>query len=425
MDGIGRLCVRCQAQLGPGARFCPQCGLRAGAGVPAATAFAATAEDQPPGPAAAGGSGATIAAALAGGPGAPAKPWPSRPLRDPLPTGPPDEPAPSAASMADTRCDLILPAAPPAAPPPADQPSAYRPPAYPPPYPPPPDHQPAGPVTAAQPVAVSAPPYPPPGGPPGGPPRQPPRRHDRNRSGSSLTWWILLSVLLIGGAAASVVAEHPFSHLSAADTGGAAGGTATGSAAPAAISASASPVTSSSLTSGPSAGATGSGTGAPASGGSTAPPPAAVPRQQAAAGLATLLSQSIAARAAIIRAAADVADCGPGLDADPQAFQDVAASRQSLLASLSALPGRTALPAGLLSDLTGAWQASVSADQAYARWATDEISKGCVRDDTGDPAYQAAQVPDQSATRDKTAFAAAWNQIAASYGLTQYQPGQL
>jgi len=138
-----------------------------------------------------------------------------------------------------------------------------------------------------------------------------------------------------------------------------------------------------------------------------------------------MLTQSVSDRKAISSAASDVANCGPSLASDPKVFDDAATSRKALLASLGTVPGRAELPPALIADLTGAWQASIAADQAYARWATDEIGKGCVTDDTSDPGYQATQTPNADATKDKTAFTAAWDPIAARYGLTEYQPGQL
>ena len=84
-----------------------------------------------------------------------------------------------------------------------------------------------------------------------------------------------------------------------------------------------------------------------------------------------------------------------------------------------------AAPPALASDLTNAWQASIAADQAYAEWANDEIAKTCVPNDTTDPGYLATETPNTNATKYKTAFVAQWNPIAAQYGLTQYQQGQL
>ena len=69
-------------------------------------------------------------------------------------------------------------------------------------------------------------------------------------------------------------------------------------------------------------------------------------------------------------------------------------------------------------------QAPVRSDQPYARWAADEVAQGCLAGETG-PGYQAVVASDSTATAYKTAFTAAWNPLAARYGLTEYQPGQL
>jgi hypothetical protein len=233
-------------------------------------------------------------------------------------------------------------------------------------------------------------------------PRQPPRRHDRGSSGVPLAVWIVLLVLLVGGAAAALKIAHPFSHT----------GTGSGTAARtgASGSASGSPTTSH------------GGTASPGTASGTA---TAATERQAAAGVAALLSQSAADRTATSAAASDIASCGPKLRSDAAVFASAVTSRQALLSKLAALPGRAALPPALVTDLTKAWQASITADQAYTKWANDELAKTCVPQDTADPGFQATVAPNQQATTDKTQFAAAWNPVAAQYGLTRYQPGQL
>jgi hypothetical protein len=213
--------------------------------------------------------------------------------------------------------------------------------------------------------------------------------------------WIVLVVLLAGGAGAVLKLAHPFSHTNAGTGSGAtagASGTSSRSAAP------------------------GGGSASPGKPSGSA---AAATEQQSAAGVAALLSQSAADRTTTSAAANDVASCGPNLKTDPAAFAKAVSSRQALLAKLAAVPGRATLPPALITNLTGAWQASIAADQAYAKWANDELAKTCVPNDTADPGYQATVTPDQQATTDKTQFAAAWQAVAAKYGLTQYKPGQL
>jgi hypothetical protein len=219
-----------------------------------------------------------------------------------------------------------------------------------------------------------------------------------------LAVWIVLAVLLAGGAGAVLKLAHPFSHASGQGSTGTASGAATGGAA------SGSPA------------ASGSGTASRGTPSGTAP---AATEQQAAAGVAALLSQSAADRTATNSAAIDIASCGPNLKTDPAVFGKAVSSRQALLAKLTALPGHAALPPAVVTDLTNAWQASIAADQAYVKWANDELAKTCVPNDTSDPGEQATVTPNQQATTDKTQFAAAWQPVAAKYGLTQYQPGKL
>jgi len=148
-------------------------------------------------------------------------------------------------------------------------------------------------------------------------------------------------------------------------------------------------------------------------------------RQQAAQALAGLLAQSGTDRAAITRAFNAVADCSSGLTQDETVFSTAAASRQTLLGKLAALPDSSALPAGMLSDLTMAWQVSDQADQDLADWTQDEISRGCSTNYKSDANYQAATGPDDQATTDKKAFVALWTPIAEQYGLPVYQYSQL
>jgi Protein kinase domain len=153
--------------------------------------------------------------------------------------------------------------------------------------------------------------------------------------------------------------------------------------------------------------------------------PAAPTRRQAAQGLAVLLAQSGTDRAAVTQAVSAVQDCSPGLSQDETVFSDAAASHQDLLGKLAALPGRSALPASMLQDLTTAWQVSGEADQDFARWTQDEISRGCSTNYQSDANYQDAMAPDNQATADKKAFVGQWTAIANEYGLPVYQYNQI
>jgi hypothetical protein len=147
-------------------------------------------------------------------------------------------------------------------------------------------------------------------------------------------------------------------------------------------------------------------------------------RRQAAVRLSGLLAQSVTDRAAVIDAAADVRGCGPSLRQDARTFASAASSRQRLLSRLGSLPGRSLLPAAMLPDLTGAWQASAQVDTDLAQWAEGKIAHGCPGNSRSDARLRASYVPEGQATAGKQAFASLWNPVARRYGLTTYQPNQ-
>lgn len=142
--------------------------------------------------------------------------------------------------------------------------------------------------------------------------------------------------------------------------------------------------------------------------------------QAAADSLSNLLTQSVTDRSSIVAAVADAQGCGSNLNQDPQILQNAATSRQNLLSQLANLSGASNLPQNLVANLRGAWQSSMEADSAYAKYAQDQIANGCVKNDTADPNYQAAIGPDGQATNYKQAFVALWNPIAMQYGLPTY-----
>jgi hypothetical protein len=147
-------------------------------------------------------------------------------------------------------------------------------------------------------------------------------------------------------------------------------------------------------------------------------------RRQAAVRLSGLLAQSVTDRTAVIDAAADVRGCGSSLRQDARTFARAASSRQRLLSQLGSLPGRSLLPAAMLPDLTGAWQASARVDTDLARWAEDNITRGCHGGTRSDASLRASHAPEGQAAAGKQAFASLWNPLARQYGLTTYQPNQ-
>ena len=147
-------------------------------------------------------------------------------------------------------------------------------------------------------------------------------------------------------------------------------------------------------------------------------------RRQAAARLSGLLALSVTDRTAVIDAVADVRGCGRSLSQDARTFANAAGSRQRLLSRLGSLPGRSLLPAAMLADLTGAWQASAQVDTDLARWAADKAARGCHHNGRSDADLRASYVPESQADAAKLAFARQWNPVARLYGLTTYQRNQ-
>jgi hypothetical protein len=149
-------------------------------------------------------------------------------------------------------------------------------------------------------------------------------------------------------------------------------------------------------------------------------------QHQAAAQLAGLLSQSGNDRGSVINAVDDIQNCGKTLAQDEQVLARAASNRRALLTRLGSLPGRSTLPAAMVSDLTAAWQASAQDDTDLGKWAGDELAHGCHKKTVNnDPNYQASLGPDNQATNEKQSFTALWNPIARRDGLKTYQWEQL
>jgi hypothetical protein len=164
----------------------------------------------------------------------------------------------------------------------------------------------------------------------------------------------------------------------------------------------------------------------PPTAGSPAVPAAGLAPQAAATVVAGLLAQSSSDRGAVNQAYNDVFTCGPGLGQDATTFQQAAASRQALLSQLASLRAPS-LPRQMIGYLVAAWNASITADDDYARWAQDEAADGCTSSQgpTSDPNFTATAASNELATTAKANFVAAWNVIAAKYGLPTYAMSQL
>ena len=175
---------------------------------------------------------------------------------------------------------------------------------------------------------------------------------------------------------------------------------------------------------GSSPGNAGNGTATGATpGASTSPGASALTQKQAATALSGLLAQSGTDHSDVNAAVTNVAGC-KGLAADARTFSKAAANRGTLLTKLAQLPGRSALPAAMLTDLTNGWTASATVDTDLAKWATAEAGH-CKKNDTKNPAYTASLPFDSKATNGKSAFVQQWNSLAKKYALPTYQPSQI
>jgi hypothetical protein len=174
----------------------------------------------------------------------------------------------------------------------------------------------------------------------------------------------------------------------------------------------------------PSAGPSSSASGSPT--GTSSANATAKTQHQAAAALAQLLSQSGGDRAEVGAAYTNVSTCGKDLAKDATTFNKAAANRRTLLGKLAKLPGRSALPEEMLTDLTNAWKASATVDADLAKWATDEAGHCNKKRVLKDKNYVAATgAANNEATNNKNAFVELWNPLAKKNGLAKVQPTQI
>jgi hypothetical protein len=147
--------------------------------------------------------------------------------------------------------------------------------------------------------------------------------------------------------------------------------------------------------------------------------------RQAAAQLAGLLKQSGSDHAAVTDAVLNVEGCGKNLGKSAQTFSTSAANRETLLARLADLPGRSSLPSAMINDLSSAWEASALVDNDLAKWANHAATAGCHGGDLNYSSYKTSISDDTPATDGKQKFVAAWNPLARPDGLPTYQASQL
>ena len=135
---------------------------------------------------------------------------------------------------------------------------------------------------------------------------------------------------------------------------------------------------------------------------------------QQAQKLSAIVAQSGQLRDDAIRAVDDLSSSScSSLSQDQTSLEATAKARSAQATAVAAL-NVSKLPQGtqLVSDLSQAWQASATSDQAYATIAGDLAASNttdCKSSWKKDANFPAADQADGEATRDKTAAAALWN----------------
>src|SRR5664279_3596380 len=156
-----------------------------------------------------------------------------------------------------------------------------------------------------------------------------------------------------------------------------------------------------------------------------APVPPSDLRTQASA-VDALLSMSVASRAAVVQAAAQIGAC-TSLAGAQATMTAAAATRETAANNAASLPV-SALPngSGLISLLTSMMQASATADRGYAAWAGDVAAGSCNGESAVHTAnFTAAEAASAQATALKRQFVAAWSPIATQAGLPTRTADQL
>jgi len=141
---------------------------------------------------------------------------------------------------------------------------------------------------------------------------------------------------------------------------------------------------------------------------------------QQAGVLSQLLGASGTQRSELITAVTELTNCQDVTQAT-STIESVYQGRQSLVDQLNGL-NLSALPDAptLVQTLTAAWDDSATSDQCYAALGNDLEGETCTAAAvSSDPNLAAATAADASSTDAKQQFVAAWNPIAASYGLPQ------
>jgi hypothetical protein len=153
-----------------------------------------------------------------------------------------------------------------------------------------------------------------------------------------------------------------------------------------------------------------------------APRPTGPPGAPVMATLGSYLARSASVRPTVQAAIDGVQTCALSPASGEATLQRAISTRQRIISELGTL-APAGLPHGaqLISELSTAMQASITADRDYQGWMAGVASTGgCAANPPGDPSYAAAQNADGQATAAKSAFVSVWNPMAPGYRQQTY-----
>lgn len=133
--------------------------------------------------------------------------------------------------------------------------------------------------------------------------------------------------------------------------------------------------------------------------------------------IAALVAKSGTARAKVIEAVNGVTACSLDPSAGEDAMTTAGGIRQQVLDDIGRLP--TGLPeaGAVVPALQQAMQESIAANQAFEAWMHFVDDQGCDGHAPTNSDFAAANAASGRATAAKQAFVAAWNPVAARFGL--------
>jgi hypothetical protein len=134
--------------------------------------------------------------------------------------------------------------------------------------------------------------------------------------------------------------------------------------------------------------------------------------------IAALVAKSGSARKQVIDAVNGVSNCSVDPLDGENAMTAAADTRQQVLDGISGVPGGLPEAGAVLAPLQEAMRQSIDANRAFGAWMGFVHVQGCNGKAPVNNDFADANAASARATAAKKAFVAAWNPIAARYGLS-------